>query len=46
MNVAGELFDDSDGVDTAGTVISLDGQDTEWVRLPNGDWQERPRSGQ
>ena len=30
----------------AGTVISLDGQDTEWVRLPNGDWQERPRSGE
>ncbi len=28
----------------AGTVISLDGQETEWVRLANGDWEERPRS--
>ena len=25
----------------AGTVISLEGQDTEWVRLPNGGWQEK-----
>ena len=28
----------------AGTVISLEGQDSEWVRLPNGEWEERPRS--
>jgi hypothetical protein len=28
----------------AGTVITLDGIDKEWVRLPNGDWEERPRS--
>jgi hypothetical protein len=28
----------------AGTVVSLDGQDVEWVRLPNGDWEERARS--
>ena len=28
----------------AGTVFSIDGQSTEWVRLPNGEWQERPRS--
>lgn len=28
----------------AGTVISLDGQDREWVRLADGEWQERPRS--
>lgn len=28
----------------AGTVMSLDGQDTEWVRLPSGEWEERPRS--
>ena len=28
----------------AGTVISLDGVDKEWIRLPNGDWKERPRS--
>ena len=27
-----------------GTVVSLDGQETEWVRLANGDWEERPRS--
>ena len=27
-----------------GTVITLDGVDTEWVRLENGDWKERPRS--
>lgn len=26
----------------AGTVISLDGQQTEWVRLADGEWQERP----
>ena len=26
-----------------GTVIALDGQDTEWVRLDNGEWQERHR---
>lgn len=32
-------------VDNAvGTVFSLDGQDREWVRLPNGEWQKRPRS--
>jgi hypothetical protein len=32
-------------VDNAeGTVIGLDGQSTEWVRLANGEWQERPRS--
>jgi hypothetical protein len=29
----------------AGTVIRLDGQDREWVRLPNGEWEERPRAG-
>jgi len=29
-----------------GTVISLDGQDKEWVRLPNGEWEERPRTSQ
>jgi hypothetical protein len=28
----------------AGTTTSLDGVDKEWVRLPNGDWVERPRS--
>ncbi|WP_206757905.1 hypothetical protein, partial [Sphingomonas sp. CFBP 13706] len=28
----------------AGTVISLDGHDAEWVRLPNGHWEERPCS--
>lgn len=28
----------------AGTVVTLDGVDKEWVRLPNGEWQERPRS--
>jgi hypothetical protein len=27
----------------AGTVVTLDGVDKEWVRLPNGEWQERPR---
>ena len=27
----------------AGTVISLEGVDREWVRLPDGEWQERPR---
>jgi hypothetical protein len=26
-----------------GTVMSIDGQDTEWVRLSSGDWEERPR---
>ena len=30
----------------AGTVVTLDGVDKEWVRLPNGEWQERPRSGE
>ncbi|WP_309603114.1 hypothetical protein [Sphingomonas sp.] len=30
----------------AGTVISLDGVDKEWVLLPNGDWEERPRSAE
>jgi hypothetical protein len=29
----------------AGTVFGLDGHDTEWVKLPNGEWEERPRSG-
>ena len=29
----------------AGTVISLDGQESEWVRRPNGEWEERPRAG-
>ncbi|MEI4505720.1 hypothetical protein WBQ88_06760 [Sphingopyxis sp. CCNWLW253] len=24
-----------------GTVIALEGQDAEWVRLPNGEWQEK-----
>jgi hypothetical protein len=28
----------------AGTVARLDGSDVEWVRLPNGEWQGRPRS--
>ena len=28
----------------AGSVMSLDGVDFEWVRLPNGDWEERPKS--
>ena len=28
----------------AGTVVTLDGVDKEWVRLPNGEWQERLRS--
>jgi hypothetical protein len=28
----------------AGTVVTLDGVDKEWVRLANGEWQERPRS--
>jgi hypothetical protein len=28
-----------------GTVISLDAMDTEWVRLADGEWQERPKSG-
>jgi len=28
----------------AGTVISLDGVDKEWVRLENGEWEERSRS--
>jgi hypothetical protein len=28
----------------AGTVVTLDGVDKEWVRLPDGEWQERPRS--
>ncbi len=27
-----------------GNVIQLDGVDVEWVRLPNGEWEERPRS--
>lgn len=27
----------------AGTVISLDGVDKEWVRLENGEWEERTR---
>jgi len=26
-----------------GQVVSLDGIDGEWVRLPNGDWEERPK---
>jgi hypothetical protein len=28
----------------AGTVVTLDGVDKEWVRLADGEWQERPRS--
>ena len=28
----------------AGTVITVEGRDREWVRLANGEWQERPRS--
>jgi len=28
----------------AGTVMSLDGHDFEWVRLPDGGWEQRPRS--
>ena len=27
-----------------GTVISLDGQADEWVRLADGEWDQRPRS--
>ena len=27
-----------------GTVVTLEGQDREWVRLPSGEWVERPRS--
>jgi hypothetical protein len=30
----------------ARTVLSLDGVDKEWVRLPNGDWEERARSAE
>lgn len=30
----------------AGTVMSIDGVDKEWIRLPNGDWEERPRSAE
>lgn len=33
-----ELVDHSPG-----TTISLDGQNKEWVRLPNGEWEERSR---
>jgi hypothetical protein len=33
-----ELIDHGEG-----TVIRLDGMDTECVRLPNGEWLERPR---
>ena len=29
----------------AGTVIAIDEAETEWVRLQNGEWEERPRSG-
>jgi hypothetical protein len=29
----------------AGTVVSLDGSDSEFVRLPSGEWLERKRSG-
>lgn len=28
----------------AGTVVGLDGSDVEFVRLPNGEWEERTRS--
>lgn len=28
----------------AGTVMSIDGSDTAWVRLASGEWEERPRS--
>ena len=28
-----------------GTVISLQGQEAEWVRLPNGEWQEKSSPG-
>ena len=28
----------------AGTVVALEGVHKEWVRLPNGDWDERPSS--
>ena len=27
-----------------GTVVALDGQESEWVRLANGEWVERSRS--
>jgi hypothetical protein len=28
----------------AGTVVRLDGSDTEFIRLANGEWEERQRS--
>ena len=28
----------------AGTVVTLDGVDKEWVRRPDGSWEERKRS--
>ena len=28
----------------AGTAMTIDGQDIEWVRLPSGEWEGRPRS--
>lgn len=40
---AGELVERVDR--GAGTVINLDGVDKEWVRLDNGAWEERARSG-
>ena len=53
INVYFDELDDSfwfseDLVETldngVGTVISLDGQQTEWIKLENGEWGERPRS--
>ena len=40
---AGDLVETIDH--GAGTVVTRDGVDKEWVRLPNGEWRERPRSG-
>ena len=28
---------------SSGTVVSVDGQETEWVRLADGEWQEHPK---
>jgi hypothetical protein len=53
VNVHFEALDDSfwfsedlvERVDRGeGTVISLEGRDSEWVRRADGEWEERPRS--